>query len=517
MNIQKPILVTGATGYVGGRLVPRLLYHGYRVRAMGRSLAKLGCRPWASHPAVEMVEGDVLGQQSLTRAAFGCHAAFYLVHSMISRNERYAEADRHAAKNMVKAASAAGLKKIIYLGGLGHPGGKKLSKHLKSRHEVANILQSGPVPATCLRAAMILGSGSASFEILRYLADRLPVMITPRWVNTPCQPISIANVLNYLEGCLKKDETNGASFDICGPDILTYRELMDLYAEIEGLSKRIIIPVPMLTPGLSAKWIHLVTPVPSAIAVPLTEGLSTPVICQENRIALIIPQKLYTCRETIERALEKVRQEMVETCWTDAGAVLPPEWARCGDAGYAGGTILECGYKVRVRCTPEALWKPLSRIGGKTGWYFADKLWRIRGIMDKLAGGPGLRRGRRNPEKLQIGDALDFFRVIDVNPPNRLVLQTEMKLPGEALADFRLNSSGSGETELILLSRFLPKGIGGIIYWFTFLPFHEFIFFGMLKNIAKASKKDIIGKPERFKPRVKPGCFMSPKNFWNRH
>jgi uncharacterized protein YbjT (DUF2867 family) len=258
---SQPVLVTGSTGYVGGRLVPLLLSSGHRVRVLGRSLSKLQSRPWAAHPLLEMAQADVLDLESLKKAAQGCWAAFYLVHSMSARHNDFAETDRKAAANMAKAAGEAGMERIIYLGGLGKET-DTLSKHLKSRTEVARILQSGRVPTTFLRAAMILGSGSASFEILRYLAERLPVMITPRWVSNPVQPIAIRNVLNYLQGCLENEETTGGTFDIGGPDVLTYRQLLEIYAEEAGLAKRWIIPVPLLTPRLSSFWIHLVTPGP---------------------------------------------------------------------------------------------------------------------------------------------------------------------------------------------------------------------------------------------------------------
>ena len=268
-----PILVTGATGYVGGRLIPALLEAGYPVRAMARNLNKMGCRPWAGDPRVTLVQGDVLDPVSLKQAVSGCRAAYYLVHSMIAQKDKFAEADRRAAKNMVAAASAAGLERIIYLGGLAESKTGNLSKHLRSRIEVAEILQAGPVPTTDLRTPMILGSGSASFEILRYLVERLPVMTTPRWVNSLNQPIAIRNVITYLVGCLDHAETIGQTYDIGGPDILTYRNLLEMYAEEARLPKRLIIPVPVLTPTLSALWIHLISPVPKSIALPLTEGL----------------------------------------------------------------------------------------------------------------------------------------------------------------------------------------------------------------------------------------------------
>jgi len=506
----KPVLVTGGTGYVGGRLVPRLLEAGYRVRVMGRSLAKLQCRPWAGHPNLEMAQADVLDSDSLIEAAKGCWAAFYLVHSMNPRNKNFAKADRAAAQNMARAAASAGLERMIYLGGLGMEG-QNLSEHLRSRIEVARILQSGSVPTTFLRAAMILGSGSASFEILRYLVERLPIMITPSWVRTPVQPISIRNVLHYLQGCLEHDETAGQTFDIGGPDILTYQELMAIYAEEAGLRPRWIIPVPVLTPRLSSYWIHLVTPVPASIAKPLAEGLRNKVVCQENRIRSIMPQDLLSCREAIRLALERIKQQRIETCWTDAGTARVPEWEQCGDAPYTGGTVLESGYRAIVEAAPERVWQSIIEIGGKRGWYFGRFLWVIRGALDRLMGGSGLRRGRRHPTELYVGDAVDFWRVLEVDAPHRLLLLAEMKLPGEAILEFRLEALGRNKSELQQYSKFLPRGLFGILYWYGLYPFHQWIFKGMLRRIAESVKRPISRGPERFAPRRHHVCAFDPR------
>jgi uncharacterized protein YbjT (DUF2867 family) len=502
------ILVTGATGYVGGRLIPALIEAGYRVRAMARNIDKMGCRPWAGDPRVEMVQGDVLDPLSLEQALSGCEAAYYLVHSMIAQKEKFAEADRRAARNMVAAASATGLKRIIYLGGLAETKGGTLSKHLQSRIEVAEILQAGPVPTTDLRTPMILGSGSASFEILRYLVERLPVMTTPRWVRSLNQPIAIRNVITYLIGCLEHDETMGQTYDIGGPDILTYRDLLDMYAEEAGLPKRLIIPVPVLTPGLSALWIHLISPVPKSIALPLTKGLTSDAVCTENRIESIIQQKLLSCRKAIKLALDRTQQQQVQTCWMDAGRLLEPEWAHCGDADWAGGTVMKCGYRALMKASPHDVWQPVVRIGGNTGWYFGNFLWRLRGSMDRLVGGVGLRRGRRHPVELGVGDALDFWRVLEVDPPHRLQLVAEMKTPGEALLEIQITDHKNGQTELQMLSRFLPKGLLGILYWYGLYPFHQWIFYGMLKRMAKSIGKPIIAGPERFTPKITKTCVL---------
>jgi uncharacterized protein YbjT (DUF2867 family)/uncharacterized protein YndB with AHSA1/START domain len=460
---------------------------------------------------VELAQADMMDRQSLVAAASGCWAGFYLVHSMNPKyRKRFAEADRNAARNMADAAAEAGLERIIYLGGLGLDD-SSLSEHLKSRTEVARILQSGAVPTTFLRAAVILGSGGASFEMLRYLVERLPIMTTPSWVRTPCQPIAIRNVLGYLQGCLEQDETVGQTFDIGGPDILTYQKLMEIYAQEAKLPKRWIIPVPVLTPRLSSYWVHLVSPVPSTIAQPLIEGLKNPVVCQENRIRSIIPQRLLSCREAIRLALQRVAQERVETCWSDAGAPEIPEWITCGDAPYAGGTVLECGYRTVVQAPCEQVWEIIRGVGGRRGWFFADKMWAFRGAVDRLLGGVGLRRGRRHPTEIRVGDSLDFWRVLEVEPPRRLQLLAEMRVPGEALLEFRLHPLGDSRTELQQLSRFLPKGLLGMLYWYTMYPAHQWVFKGMLNGIAEAVGKPVIQGPERFAPRLEHVCHFNPK------
>jgi len=499
-RIEQPVLVTGATGYVGGRLIPALLKAGVKVRAMGRSLDKLACRPWARHPGIELVEADVLDRESLHIAADGCNKVYYLVHSMIAHGEKFDQADRVGAQNMVAAAESAAITQLIYLGGLARSDEAGISKHLRSRFEVAEILSAGTVPVTNLQAPMILGSGSASFEILRCLVERLPVMLTPRWVRSLCQPIAVRNVVRYLVGCLENPATIGKTFDIGGPDMLTYRDLLDIYAEEAGLTKRLVIPMPVLTPTLSAYWIHLISPVPASIALPLTEGLTSNSICRENRIREIIPQRLLSCRMAIRLALDKVRQEQVETCWMDAGEILPPEWTHCGDAEWAGGTIFNCAYRIRMKASISDIWQTLQKIGGKTGWYYAQKLWQLRGMLDRFIGGVGLRRGRRHPTEILVGDALDFWRVLIVEQPNRLLLKAEMKTPGEALLDFQIRPSGGEKVDLLMISRFLPRGLFGLIYWYGLLPFHRRIFSGMLQSIAKRSGKQIISGPKRFDP-----------------
>ena len=496
---EKPVLVTGATGYVGGRLVAVLLERGRKVRAAGRTMGKLACRPWAFHPGVELVEADLMDLESVRVACRGCGVAYYLVHSMHPDSRDFAAMDREAARNMARAAREEGLERIIYLGGLGEDR-EDLSRHLKSRHEAAKILEYGGVPLTHLRAAMILGSGSASFEILRYLADRLPVMIAPRWVRTRVQPISIADVLGYLAGCLEDARTTGQTYDIGGPDVLTYQDLFHIYAEEAGLGRRLLLPVPVLTPNLSAFWARLVTPVPPSLIIPLIEGLRNEVVCRDNAIRDIIDQPLRSCRETIRRALEKIRLNTVETCCSDAGPAAPPEWAACGDASYSGGTVYECGYRACIRAAPAEIWGALSRIGGDTGWYYGDLLWRLRGLLDKLAGGVGLRRVQIRPDRLTVGSPLDFWRILEVEQRHRLLLLAEMKMPGQGLLEFRVFETSPGVSELTAHSRFLPHGLAGLAYWWATYPLHQLVFSGMLKGLAHAVGKPLVGEPERYTP-----------------
>lgn len=499
MRGKQRVAVVGATGYVGGRLTPLLLDRGHMVRAIARSAAKLACRPWGGRDNLEIAAADVLDLASLTTALQGCDAAFYLVHSMSPGKEDFAERDRRAAANMAQAAHAAGLSRIIYLSGLGEdkPGA---SKHLRSRSECARLLQAGRVPVTVLRAAQILGAGSASFEILRYLADRLPIMITPRWVFTQAQPIAIRDVLHYLAGCLDEPLTTGQSYDIGGPDVLSYRRLFDLYCQEAGLARRWIIPVPFLSPRLSALWVGLVTPLPPALARPLVEGLKTRVVCEDHRLRVLLPTRLTSCREAIRLALDTERQQAVETCWSDAGELREPEWVACGDASYAGGTVLSLGCAVRLAAEPAEVFARVKNLGGRGGYLFGTFLWKLRGWMDKLAGGPGLARGRRSGLELRTGDALDFWRVLDIQENRRLLLLAEMLTPGEALLEFRLEEAAPGETRLIMRSRFLPRGVLGLAYWWILYIPHRWIFAGMLRALARSVGKPLLAGPAMLPP-----------------
>jgi uncharacterized protein YbjT (DUF2867 family) len=473
------VLVTGATGYIGGRLVPRLRDAGWRVRCFVRDPQKLSGREWFSRTGIEVCGGDAADRTALAEAMEGCDAAYYMIHSMIVAGGSYREQDVELARNFAGAAADKNVGRIVYLGGLGETG-DGLSKHLVSRREVETVLASTGVAVTVLRAAMIIGSGSGSFETLRYLVERLPVMITPRWVSTECQPIAVRNTLRYLVDCLDTPATTGRTLDIGGPEILPYREILQIMAESLGLPRRRILPVPVLTPRLSSLWIHLVTPIHQNLARPLAEGLRNRVVCRNDDAVRLMPQQLLTVREAVDLAVGNTARGETETTWMDAG-VIP------GDPEWAGGTVYRDERSVTVGADCETVFAAVCRVGGKQGWYSADWLWRIRGAMDRLLGGPGLGRGRRHADRLEYGDALDFWRVTDVVPGRRLELRAEMKLPGEATLAFDVAPSG-GAARLTQTALFSPRGLAGLAYWFAVKPFHGFVFQRMLDGIKNEAE-----------------------------
>lgn len=477
----QPVLLTGATGYIGGRLARWLLARGWRLRCLSRSAAKLGARAWAADPRVEVLEDDLGDRDRLARAIEGCGSAYYLVHSMLSSGRAFARRDLDLAGNFGAAAAAAGLRRIIYLGGLGETG-SGLSEHLSSRREVEHALAAAGVPVTTLRAAMILGSGSASFELLRYLVERLPLMVTPRWVDTRCQPIAVRNVLHYLAACLSSPGTMGATLDIGGPDVLSYRELIQTMAGCLGLRRRLVLALPVMTPRLSAAFIHLVTPIDLRVARPLAEGLRNQVVCRDDRAIRLMPQRLLPVREAIALALGRTASGTVETSWSDAGALA-------GDPDWAGGLMLSDQRSVPCRVSRGRLFAAVCRVGGDAGWY-AGWLWRLRGLLDRLVGGPGLRRGRRHPSELALGDALDFWRVNAFDPGRRLELAAEMVLPGEARLEFVCQDDGSG-SRLVQTARFRPRGLAGLAYWYLMAPLHAVIFPGMARSLARSAEEGV--------------------------
>jgi uncharacterized protein YbjT (DUF2867 family) len=479
-------LVTGATGYIGGRLVPELLDAGFRVRCMSRSPERLRDYPWASR--VEQVRADATDQVAVRRALDGIDVAYYLIHSL-GTGRSFEQADRRAARTFATAAVEASVRRVVYLGGLA-PSGEDLSPHLRSRGEVGQILLDAQVPAAVLRAAVILGSGSASFEMLRYLTERLPVMVTPRWVHSRIQPIAIRDVLRYLVGCAWLPADVNRSFDIGGPDVLTYADMMRRYAVIAGLPRRIILPVPLLTPRLSSLWVGLVTPVPSSLARPLVESLRHEVVCREHDIADYVPdppEGLIGFERAVELALQQVREAKVSTRWSSAALPGAPSDPLPTDPDWAGGSLYSDDREQTVEASPQAVWRVIEGIGGQRGWYSVPLAWSLRGLIDRLLGGVGLRRGRRDPDRLFVGESLDFWRVEEVQPGRLLRLRAEMRLPGLAWLELGVRSDG-GRTIYTQRALFHPHGLLGHMYWWAISPFHRMVFGGMKRNIARAAE-----------------------------
>lgn len=480
------VLVTGATGYIGSRLVPRLLKVGYRVRVLGRNTNRLDGRTWSSR--VEMVQGDVLQPETLSQVMRDVDHAYYFIHSM-SDTASYSSRDVTAAENFGKAAKDAGVKRIIYLGGLGNPE-TDLSMHLRSRHQTGDVLRQSGVPVTEFRAAIIVGSGSASFEMIRYLTERIPIMITPRWVSTKVQPISIRNVLDYLVQALETPESADKIIEIGGDDVLNYGDMMLGYARVRGL-KRYLIPVPVLTPRLSSYWVHWVTPLHANIAKPLIDGLRNEVIVRDNLAKELFPDiNLIDYHIAVERALGKLNAEQIESMWTDSLATsngdTPP--VRLNNIE---GMISE-RRELEMAAPAESVFSWISSIGGKNGWMFAGFLWQLRGFLDRLIGGVGLRRGRRNPTELRVGDALDFWRVESIQPDRLLRLRAEMKVPGEAWLQFETLPQSAGSMKFIQTAYFAPRGLLGHAYWYALYPIHKIVFSGLIRAIARRSQRDLM-------------------------
>ena len=482
MNQSKLVLVTGATGYIGGRLVPRLLEAGYQVRCLVRDADRLQGRPWSDQ--VDIVEADALRPETLPEAMAGVWATYYLIHSL-SDTKEYRERDIIVARNFGDAAKAAGIERIIYLGGLGDPEAQ-LSVHLRSRQETGAALREAGVPVTEFRAAVIVGSGSLSFEMIRYLAERLPVMICPRWVYTRIQPTAIEDVLSYLVGALEVPESAGRVIEIGGADVLTYGDMMKGYAQVRGL-RRLLIPVPVLTPRLSAHWVHWMTPVNAGIVYPLIEGLRNEVVVRNDTAERLFPDIEPVGYDTaVRRALDSLESGQVETRWSDslastAGDVPPIELTT------EEGLQIERRQQI-VDAPPEDVYAVFSRLGGEQGWLYADSLWWLRGVADRLVGGPGFRRGRRDPDEVRVGDALDFWRVEAVEPDRLMRLRAEMKVPGQAWLQFEARPRDDGKTLLVQTAFLAPKGLPGFLYWYGLYPFHGPIFGNMIHRVAERAE-----------------------------
>ncbi|MBZ0181620.1 MAG: SDR family oxidoreductase [Melioribacteraceae bacterium] len=476
------ILVTGATGYIGGRLIPRLIEKGYSVRCMARDVSRLQNR-WTG---AEIVYGDVLKFDSVKEALSGIDTAYYLIHSMSAGEHNFAENDLRAAENFSQIAKDSGVKRIIYLGGLGSAE-DNLSPHLLSRQQTGDMLRKSGISVTEFRAGMIVGSGSLSFEMVRYLTERVPIMICPKWVMTETQPIAVRDVLRYLIEALEKKESENKILEIGSDDILAYADLMKIYAEVRNL-KRVMINVPFLTPRLSSYWVDFVTPIPSNIARPLIEGLKNRLVCNDNSAKHIFNFQPISYKEAVTFALEREHSGKVETVWSSALSSIKAKNIIPLNLSQKEGMIIEKRERI-VYADSEKVFSVISSIGGKNGWY-ANFLWQLRGILDRLFGGVGMRRGRREPNNLLVGDPLDFWRVEAVVPNKLLRLRAEMKLPGKAWLQFSIDEIENGKSVLTQTAFYEPKGLFGILYWYSIYFLHGYIFGGMIKELAlKAERK----------------------------
>lgn len=480
------VLVTGATGYIGGRLVRELLDHGYRVRVLVRNASRLRDHPWVND--VEVVDGDALNPRDLENALASIDVAFYLLHALNQR-KGFEEQERLLAELFGTAAKQQDVSRIVYLGGM-VDSDSELSPHLRSRQETGDELRKSGVPVIELRAGIVIGSGSASFEMLRYLTERLPIMTTPKWVNSRTQPIAVRDVLRYLIGSVALDPTVSGEFDIGGPDVITYRGMMQTYAKVAGLSPRIIIPIPVLTPRLSSGWVGLVTPVPYRLARRLVASLKNEVVARDDRIRKLIPDPeggLTPLSKAIELALAKVKEARVDTRWSDASVPGAPSDPLPTDPDWAGGTLYQ---DVRVATTTdsiETVWARIESIGGENGYSRASWAWEIRGLMDRLVGGVGLRRGRRDPHHLVEGEALDFWRVETIRRPQILRLRAEMLMPGKAWLEFVIDEV-DGNTRITQCALFAPQGLAGHLYWWAVWPMHGFVFPSMVNSLARGTR-----------------------------
>ncbi|MFV0286149.1 MAG: SDR family oxidoreductase [Demequina sp.] len=482
------VLVLGATGYIGGRLVPRLITAGYRVRVLTRSRRRVEGQPWARD--VEIVEGDATDDDSIARAMVGVDVVHYLIHSMSAARD-YGRIDRGIALSVARHAATENVGRLIYLSGL-HPDGVELSAHLASRKEVGDILLASSTPTLVLQAGVVIGAGSASFEMVRHLTEVLPFMPAPRWVMNRIQPIAVRDVLHYLLAATRLDDATNRAFDIGGPDVMRYADMMNRYAAIAGLPRRRILPLPVLTPGLASHWVGLVTPVPRRIARPLVESLLHSCVVKNRDIDQVIappPEGLTGYEEAVRWALGRLELDAVETSWQDASVRGAPSDPLPSDPDWAGRPVFTDERHRDTNASTRAVWAVVEQIGGATGWYSASALWAARGLMDRLAGGVGLRRGRRTLRHLRVGDAIDLWRVERVEPGTLLLLRAEMRVPGRAWLELAVEPSEEGCTYR-QRAVFFPRGLTGRLYWLAMLPFHGLVFAGMVNRIVALAERE---------------------------
>lgn len=481
---NKPLaLVTGATGYIGGRLIPELLSAGYRVRVFARNADRLKYQPWLAN--VEVREGDATDAAAVAESLKNVDVVYYLLHALMAKDD-FESKEANLATIFADAAKAQKVKRIVYLGGIISKD-SELSPHLKSRADTGEILRNSGVPTIELRAGVVIGSGSASFEMLRYLTERLPFMITPKWLNVRIQPIAVRDVLRYLVGAAAIDKTISGHFDIGGPDVFSYKQMMQRYAEAAGLRKRIIIPVPVMTPKLSSGWVGLVTPVPYTLAKRLVSSLKNEVVASPSEIRQLVPDPangLTDFKTAVKLALVKIKDAKVDTRWSDASVPGTPSEPLPSDPDWAGGTLYKDVRTLHSSDSVETVWNRIEAIGGDNGYSTATWAWEIRGLIDKVFGGVGLRRGRRDPNYLQVGDALDFWRVEHLEKNKVLRLRAEMKMPGLAWLEFGIEPEGSG-CVITQVAIYAPRGLLGHLYWWSVWPMHGIVFPSMVKKMAR--------------------------------
>lgn len=474
------VLVAGATGYIGGRLVPELIARGYRVRVMVRAASPEHQERW---PDAEVVAADALTASEVNKALEGVDAAYYLIHSMLVGPRKFEDADTRAAHNFRIAAEAQGVKRIIYLGGLGDAHAD-LSTHLASRSRVAEEFSRGTVPTTVLRAAIIIGSGSASYEMINHLVRKIPLFLVPSWAKTRCQPIALRDVIKLLVGVLELPETAGRSYDIGGPDILTYEEMLKTHAEVLG-RKRAYIPSPVSSIGFYSYITSLLTPIPAAITWCLMESVTNDVVCEENDMWELIPFRRVSCKEAFVMALSREEQDAVSTRWSDS---YPPDYELAIKLSEIDGPpTYTSSYSLVTSKSAQALFRSITHIGGQQGWFHSTFLWRIRGGIDRLLRGVGTTRGRRSASGLRVNDVVDFWRVEEIHYSRQLLLRAEMKVPGYAWLEFRVDPISGSKNRLSVNAYYKTKGLWGRTYWYIFLPFHHFIFDDLIKQIEKRS------------------------------